>query len=246
MYFWKCWRDSRARFLAFTVVAVAVGIISAWVGIELMGQQVTSMLLKNATPGMIRECWMQALSSLMMFGGLVMIVVGSSFGITGLGEEMELGSGSFLLSRPRRRPYFVWTAAVLGWIEVLAFACLLSLATFVWLLYRTGSFGTWRIFAPIPVFFVTGLLTHGLTQLLAALGRNTRNASSGTLAISLAYLYVSYRLYLVLRIGIPTPADMYVLRPEPGAIPVGTILAWVGVALLFPLLQQLLLKRVEA
>ena len=247
MYLWKCWRDSRARFLSFLVIAIAVGMLSAWIGVETTRQQVTRTFVRGRGVEMIRnsDAWMLAVVGLISIAAPLMVVVGATFGVVGVGDELERGSGSFLLTRPRRRRHFVWTAAALGWLELFAFVCLLSLATFGMLCYYTREVATWRVFAPIPGLFVLGMLCHGLAQALATAGRNTRNAVYGTFAFALAYPLTVTWIRIALHWRIPTPTEMVYPWPGPAEIHLVPMFGWLAVALVFPLIQQLIVERVE-
>src|SRR5512140_3312309 len=147
MYFWKCWRDTRARFFVMVLVGAAVA-IGIGQGDHLEWARQLNAYRGLPPPEVVRTFWLAAIESLLTLGGFFAVMTGTLLGVGGIGEEFERGTALFLLSRARSRRYFVWTSALLGSLQALAFAGLFVLSAFGSLLHLTGHVGSWRVLAP--------------------------------------------------------------------------------------------------
>ena len=157
MYFWKCWRDTRTRFIFFLILVSGNLVFSltiivarpggfgdferggplsdvahlwSWVATAVLGVFVPSLLCLQA--------WMLAPSS--------------------IGEEYKEQTLGFLFTRPRSRRYLVWTCWSVGACELLGWLLPASLgpsehslacrATFTrgdcWRLLCLCSWARWR------------------------------------------------------------------------------------------------------
>jgi len=240
MYFWKCWRDSRARFICLAVLAVVAGWLCAWGG---SGEMHTGA----APPLVVTKAWQHVIEYAIIAGGLLSVVVGGALGASGVGEEFERGSAMFLLTRPRSRRYFVWTSNALVAAEVLAFVFLYMLTMTATLLYYSRTIGAWLLFAAIPILFITGLLTQGVAQLLAAGSRSTRNAFAGAVLLVFGYGIFTLVMRRFWQVDLPSPSDMssQMLLPNKEVSLALMLFGWLAVALVFPVIEQLLVERME-
>jgi hypothetical protein len=122
MYFWKCWRDNRFRFIGCLITFAAIGILCTLLVFK-MGSN--PELAKN--PMMwkgIPELWSRATQFVLGgYGSLITVIWALALGSASLGEEFQKGTAEFLLSRPRRRRYWVWVGWSAGVCEMAVTAC---------------------------------------------------------------------------------------------------------------------------
>jgi hypothetical protein len=249
MYFWKCWRDSRMRFMAMAAIVVTVGMLSAWAG-AINWQVFPPGAVGAISAKSIDDRWRDSMIWMAGIGNFLLWVSGIWLGAGGVGLELQTGSASFALTRPHHRRHFVWASLALGAVELFALVCLLALSTFLALAYSTSHVGTWRVFALASTLFVTGILWFGFTQLLTVLLRSTRNAINGavvaTIVGRLAYNAVFLRgVYNAVFLRVPSDRLGDMDSQLIGHVSILANLAWVGLALAFVLLGQLVLERAE-
>lgn len=103
MYFWKCWRDTRAFFLVFMLAGAAV--IPLAVAIAGKG------VLADFGPAAIASA-LSVLNPIMAYGIGALIAT----------EQFADKTVHFLFTRPRTKTHFVWVAWAVGLAELLAFA----------------------------------------------------------------------------------------------------------------------------
>jgi len=123
-------------------------------------------------------------------------------GSSGMPGDCNKETIYFLLTRPRRRGYFVWTGFAVGAGETLAIISLGVLAAFLMLVYLTGRVYTWRFFGVIPIFGVGTLVVYGQTFLLGILSRSTQDGITYSLGLFLAEVSLPVA---VNRFGMCTP-----------------------------------------
>jgi ABC-type transport system involved in multi-copper enzyme maturation permease subunit len=248
MYVWKWWRESRNRVITYLTLLMAVTVFLGWTALT------ADQRSPDSAPKVPPLEWWRA--TLIAFGSIIVGFAGLGLGASGVGEEFAQGTAEFLLTRPRRRRYFVWTAWATGAAALFIIIALAVVASFVPVAYVVKSAGNWKLLAMIVPLFVFGGVVYSLTYFMAALMKNGRaglSLSLGLIVLDLL-LPVAVQLPWVIallhrRINLPSFAD--VLQASawttiPGAhFPVMTTVAWSLVALAFPLASQLLFERAE-
>lgn len=227
MYFWKCWRDTRAFFVAFLIIAAAVIPVTA--------------LVCTGT-GLMRDFGRDAAKSTF---GLLMTVITLGLGAIGAIHEFADKAVHFLFTKPRSRAYFVWVGWAVGCIEVLAIAVVNLLAGGVTLaFYSSGPFwsallGALKGFDVIGIF-IYGAFVYGQTYSLTAVLRNGLKGLGASLGATTGLWAFAAALWARWRVHVPIPPDR--IGSLPMAISNGV---WILVALLFVFGAQLVVERTE-
>jgi len=242
MYAWKWWRENRGRTITYLILLLSTAVIFAWMAATL---PVRSGDGAPKVPP--QELWR---ATLIVFGSAIVGFAGLGLGASGIGEEFDQGTVEFLLTRPRRRRYFVWAGWVTGAAALFIMVALAVLSSFATLVYVTQSPSNWRMPVMIVPLFVFGAVVYSLTYFMTALVKNGRAGLSLSLGIIVLDLLLPWLTALLhRRINLPTPID--VLEASKWAtiraahFPVAATIAWVLVALAFPLATQFLFERTE-
>jgi len=105
MYLWKYWRESRATFLASLLVAALFFVLI-----------LNASFLDPTYAGGVRLA-------------LPLSFLAWRFGSFGVGHDLDESCGSYLLSRPRSRSFFVWSDWGFGLVQLLLIVATLDVLT---------------------------------------------------------------------------------------------------------------------
>jgi hypothetical protein len=226
MYVWKCWRDTRAFFLVFLVVAAAA---MPAIGLGCRGTTV------------MRETGITAVISTF---GLLMMVIPLGLGTLGATHEFAEQATHFLFTKPRSRQYFLWVGWSVGAIEVLIIALVNLLAGWATMACYGGRFGA-ALFAPIEKqaqveLFLLGVFVYALTYSLTAVLRNGLKGLGGSMGILTGVNAFGVLMRVRWNIQWPVPVQKI------GSLPLApSYIVWMTVALLFVYAAQVALQRAE-
>ena len=248
MYAWKCWRESRNRVITCLTLLTAATVFFGWAALT------TNRGSAGSAPKVPPLDWWRA--GLIVSGSPVVFLAGLGLGASGVGEEFAQGTAEFLLTRPRRRRYFVWAGWATGAVELFIIVALAVLASFVTLAYVIKSAGNWKLLAIIVPLFVFGAVVYSLTYFMTALLKNGRAGLSVGLGVFVLYSLLPVALglpwviaFLHRKINLPTPLGVLMASrwvTIPGVhFPVAVTLGWSLVALAFPLAAQFFFERAE-
>lgn len=258
----KSWRDIRIAFF------VGLG----WLALQATGGLWILLRSTAAFPGIIASPD-EALSMVGLFIGaqtFVFTLIAFAIGTLGVGRDIGAGSGSFVLTRPVPRGYFVWTEWFSGLIALIVLLLLAVLD--LWIIIRchafrvfyfTNSGGSstphaWTL-ASLPVriaaidalcAFLFVALVFGITHLGTAAFRHSTAGLLFSLSFFAAWLVVTTFLRFKFPWMAPHTPDL-LLRPfgpvHMRLIPHATssILERLAILPLFPLLAHLFLRRTE-
>ena len=246
MYVWKCWRDSRSRFVTSVIALAALCVFLTYMEVR-FGAGVT----RGGPPQAVTHAWSSV--TRVVLGGvasLFTLFLGLLMGVSGPGQEFKERTAEFLLVQPRPRRYWVWTGWSVGVLELSAMVLLTTATTFGTLAYLTGHVQTWRPLATAVPVALGGAVAYGLTYFMTVVARNDRQGLSygfGILFIDLmlpaaASYYRNVNLPSVL--GFMLNACKWVTGATP-ALPVGSLVLWTFIALALPFGAQLVLERAE-
>jgi ABC-type transport system involved in multi-copper enzyme maturation permease subunit len=246
MYVWKCWRDSRSRFTVSVITLLALCVFFTYMQVKFRFGMIGA-----GPPSSVSQAWSSATS--FVLGGvasLFTLLSGLVMGASSLGEEFKERTADFLLVRPRRRSYWVWTGWSVGVLELSVMVFLTAATTFGTLAYLTGHVQTWRPLATAVPLAIGGAVAYGLTYLLTVVARNALQGLTygfGIFFINLllpaAAIYYP-NLHLPSVLGFMLGACQW-FAGAPRAFPTGSLVLWTAIALAFPFAAQLLLERAE-
>ena len=241
MYFWKCWRDTRSRFI-ICLITVSLMCVTITAMLAKQGNAVNSVTGRQVGAGA-----MQAALS------LVMIMAALTLGVQPMGQEFKEQTLGFLLTRPRRRRYWVWRCWSVGVGEILGVVTLGMVGSFAGLSYLVGHVYPWRWFATSLFLVVGAVAVYSLTYFLTVLSRSGELGVTGAviffiidsmlLPVAFVYWHV-HTSFLFSVLGMMTAGGEWSTSHRM-TFPLGNLVAWAFIALVFPLAAQLLMDRVE-
>lgn len=258
MYLWKFWRDTRRGVFIYLVLLV-VGAVLWLAGMYKMNR------VANITdqPGSV---WMLQVGGTFAFGYLCALVMAFVTGHNSVGDDIGKGTGDFLLTRPRSRGYFVWTAWIAGIAEMAALILTTVFVVFALSVLMMGA--AWRHvasplhFTPLgngqsgildmPLMVATIVLTavvvYSLTYFLSVASRSGQRGILGSIAILFAYSILSAVLKQFAGITLPSVnlADAASHGSEAWYLaPSIQIIGWMVLSIAFPFAAQMSLDRAD-
>jgi len=250
MYAWKCWRETRARFFVFLILAVA--------GVVFMDAAALSTDRHVAVNTAQASGGQSAARDFMIPITLGIVYALAStcaclLGASAAGGEIDAGTADFLWTRPRRRSAMNWT----HWsVCVAEIAAVIFIPTMLQMAVLTGAgiAKTWSLAAATPVFVFAALPILGVTTLMTALRRSANGGLIFGLGIVLGYSGVSSFLQRFWDISLPDISSAMVgwlsgvgmARPESQVIfPWAAAIRILVLAVAFPLAAQYVLKKAE-
>jgi ABC-type transport system involved in multi-copper enzyme maturation permease subunit len=171
-------------------------------------------------------------------------------GASGPGEEFNERTADFLLVRPRRRAYWVWTAWSVGVLELGVMAFLAAATTFGTLTHFTGHVQTWWPLAAAVPLVLGGAVAYGLTYFMTVVARNGKQGLSYGFGILFIDLLLPVAVSFYRNVNLPSVLEFMHgaskwVAGATKAFPAGSLVFWIAVALAFPFAAQLLLERAE-
>jgi ABC-type transport system involved in multi-copper enzyme maturation permease subunit len=248
MYFWKCWRDSRTRFIVAVIVIVAVcGLFT--VPAARLG---TPGLMEAHVHPSIAQSWSAATWMVLgLWGTLMVLIWGLVLGSKGLGKEFDEGTAYFLFTRPCGRRYWVWAGWPVGVLELTLIVLAAVGATCGVLVYSTGHFYSWRPLATIPGLAVGGAVAYSLTYFMTVVTRSGRQGLSYAIGILVIAILLPGLTGPYSKIHMPSLWDFMTATCSWSAgvahsYPFWGLMGWAAIALAFPLAAQAFVVRAEA
>jgi len=247
MYFWKCWRDSRAYFIGSLIALPAICVFFTVVTIKVGDPDA----VRAGTSPSVVHAW--ATTTAYVLGGMASVftqIWGLVLGSSGLGEEFKERTADFLLVRPRRRRYWVWMGWWVGVAELSLMNFLAVGATFATLTYLTGHVQTWRVLTTILPLAVGGAVIYSLTCFMTLVARSGRQGLSYSIGIVFIDLLLPIAVLYNWHVHMPSVTTFIFAGCEWAtsphlAYPFGKLALYVGAALAFPLAAQWVLERAE-
>jgi len=183
MYFWKCWRNTRARF-GFSLILVAMLCVLIIVIVSKMGGPASFQ--KGGPLTSVPNMWANVGRA--QLGGLVSLAIlwgALTLGVVVMGEEFREQTLGFLFTRPRPRRYWVWTSWLTGVGELFAVTFLAVMGIFGGLIYLSGSVYTWRLLAAVVPLWIGAIVVYTLAYFLTVVARSSEKGVSYSLGILL-------------------------------------------------------------
>jgi hypothetical protein len=227
MYFWKCWRDTRAFFIVFLIIAAVIMPVAAVVCVG-------TGLLENFGSEAFRSTF-----------EIITLFVALALGALGASEQFAGSTVHFLFTKPRSRAYFVWAGWVVGFVQLLA-VDVVNLAVGAATLSRYGNnpfhsllFGS-VTGSQLTAVLVLGLYVYCLTYSLTVVLRNGLRGLGASMAIVFGVPFFAIAVRWRWKINFPIPA-VTIERLSP----LVSDFVWMLVALLFVFGAQLVVERTE-
>ena len=257
MYAWKCWRESRARFIflliLFSVIAVLFT-LSPGLG-EQNGWWHFDRIEYLRNPGQVGERVFSMILGVLWCSGFLSAVF---LGATASGSEIEPGTIEYLWTRPRTRASVTWThwgvclaeMVIVAVVPMYLAVALLGALTKHWNSMESAISGF--LIAPWMMVIV-GLPVLGLTTLMTALRRSASGGLIFTSGVIVVYAILRQIIIVPLHLNPPTlftgPLVWLVsinqLPHQSVSFPWGALWRAVFLAAAFPLAAQYVLKRAE-
>jgi ABC-type transport system involved in multi-copper enzyme maturation permease subunit len=258
MYLWKFWRDTRRG--AFIYVGLLFVGAAIWLASMLHANRIGHI---SGDPGTL---WMMDVGLMFAFSYMCALIMAFVVGNNNVGSDIGNGTGDFLLTRPRSRSYFVWTAWIAGIVELLGL--ILFTGVFVFGLSVLAAGPVWRhVSSPlhfsmsdkgesailsVPLMLVTVILTaaviYGLTYFLSVVLRSGQRGVVCSIAILFAYSITTSLLKQFAGISLPslnfTESSLHSSGVSHLA-PWVQMAGWTLLALAFPFTAQITLDRTD-
>ena len=246
MYIWKCWRDSRSRLIVSVIALLALCVFFTYMQVKF-----AFGMIGAGPPSSVSHTWSHATS--FVLGGvasLFTLLSGLVMGASSLGEEFKERTADFLLVRPRRRSYWVWTGWSVGVLELSVMVFLTAATTFGTLTYLTGHVQTWRPLATAVPLALGGAVAYGLTYFMTLVARNGQQGLTYGFGIFFINLLLPAAAIYYPNLHPPSVLEFMLgacqwVAGAPRAFPSGSLVLWTAIALALPFAAQLLLERAE-
>ena len=246
MYVWKCWRDSRSNFIVRVIALPALCVFLIYMNVKF-----GSGAIRGGPPAAVTHAW-SSVTSIVLGGvaSLFTLLWGLVMGASGLGEEFKERTADFLLVRPRRRSYWVWTGWSVGVLELSVMVFLAVATTFGTLIYLTGHVQTWWPLATAVPLALGGAVAYGLTYFMTLVARNGREGLSYGFGILFVDVLLPAAAIYYPNLHPPSVLEFMLgsckwVAGATRAFPVGSLVLWTAIALALPFAAQLLLERAE-
>jgi len=250
MYVWKCWRDSRTRFIFFLIVVLGVCVPFTIYAARPGGA--TDFVRGGSVSGVLHLWSWVTTVVLKLLGSLLAVFAALMLAPSSIGEEYREQTLGFLLTRPRRRRYLAWTCWSVGACELLGLISAAVVGTFAALTYVSRYVYTWRLLAATAPLFVGAVAMYSMTYFLTVLTRSGEKGISygvGILVLSsflplLGHFRHIPAVLLSSALGLMSAGCEWVTNPIQ-AFPTDKLVLYVVLALAFPAIAQLVLERRE-
>lgn len=223
MYFWKCWRDTRAFFIALAVISAATTPVSA-----------ALIVGTGLHDGFGRSIFISTVA-------FILLVVALGLGAIGAVQEFTDKTAHFLFTKPRSRAYFVWAGWAVGCIEFLVIILVnllsgwLTVAHYSKVPVRPAFVGLFKM-QDIGLIIST-LILFSLTYSMTAVLRNGLKGLGASLGTVMLFQAVANAMRLRWNFDI-----IQLIGKLPLLV---SSAGWVVLALLFVFAAQLVVARAE-
>ena len=138
MFFWNCWLRNRFRLVAYLVLGCAL-VLLATLPVTMKSVHGHWVWVHPATAADAMDVWRYGIEHVALVLIFLLLFSAADLGSLGMGESAAQKEYDFLLTRPRLRRHFVWTAWLAGFTELCLLA-LITLAVAVSTLYALTSY----------------------------------------------------------------------------------------------------------
>ena len=190
MFFWNCWLRNRLRLVAYMVLGCALTLLATLpVTMKFVYGHWVWVHPSNVADAM--DAWRYGVEHVTLALIFLLLFCAADIGALGVGESAARKEYDFLLTRPRQRRHFVWSAWLAGFAQLCLLALIpLSVATLT-LYCLTSQIYLHHLWAlGLGAFALSALVFSGVFALSIATG----NSRSGfELAFCLLIVYYTVR-----------------------------------------------------
>ena len=248
MYIWKCWRETRYRFIVFLALNFVCLLAFAKVifahGVMGLYPQPHKLM-----PLEVRFLLPQYLFGILSCFSLTAIAAAFVLGSTSVGGELENGTAEYLWTRPQKRSSFVWWHSFVCAVEILSLVEIPSLLVFLFFGIRFGIWEDWYLLILAPICAVVASLFLGLTVFMTAIRKSSVSGLIFSLGVMFAYIGTAFYFDSYTKIRIPEFTFPFLKWSafflEPSGFPWWAFTRIAIVSLLFILFAQKLMNRAE-
>ena len=190
MFFWNCWLRNRYRLVAYLVLGCALTLL-ATLPVTMKFVHGHWVWVHPGTAADAMDAWRYGVEHVALALIFLLLFCSADLGSLGVGEPAARQEYDFLLTRPRPRRHFVWSAWLAGFTQLalLALAPLtIATVTLYWLTSRLYLHRLWALGA--GAFVLGALVFSGAFALTIATGSNR---SGFELAFCLLIVYYTAR-----------------------------------------------------
>lgn len=251
MYAWKCWRESRARFIFLLILFTSTGLLFTLMqGVEVRNSwwYFDHSAYTRDPVTMVRMVSLLVLTGLFTSGFLSAVFLGA----TAPGSEIEPGTIEYLWTRPRTRTSVTWKHWGVSVAEMILVAVVPTYLAALILGALTRNWNLSLLLVAPWMMVIVGLPVLGLTTLMTALRRSASGGLIATTGVVSVYMIVRQLVTVPVHLDLPplfTGPVIWLMHnsqpPYRDAFPWGSLGRAVFLAAAFPLAAQYLLKRAE-
>jgi ABC-type transport system involved in multi-copper enzyme maturation permease subunit len=188
MYFRTCWYIKRYRLIVFLSIAIALTFLGTIP--DAFEYQSGHWVLPKMTPKLAAQIWDAGIDHTLVLLLVVMLFAAADLGALALGDDTKRRDLDFLITRPRPRRYFIWTAWLAGLTELVPLLIVPLLTSILSLFYMTHVMLIGLLLPHIVDLFAIAAAMYTLVFLLATLTGSAQNGFQ--FAALLVFFYAGY------------------------------------------------------
>lgn len=191
MYFRICWLDKRYRLAAYATLLIAISVLATLpAGLEFHEGRWVRM--KITTSEQVLQIWQTGTDHILKALLILLLFIAADLGALGLGNDSTRRSLDFLLTRPRSRGHFLWTAWTAGISELVPLLVLPVLTSLAVLFSLTHAFLPAELLRmSVPLFAIAAVM-YTLAFVFAGIANSPRSGYELAALILVVYWGVHY------------------------------------------------------
>jgi ABC-type transport system involved in multi-copper enzyme maturation permease subunit len=190
VFFWNCWLKNRFRLVAYLVLGCALMLL-ATLPVTMKSVHGHWVWVHPKTAADAMDVWRFGIEHVALVTIFLLLFSAADLGSLGVGESSARKEYDFLLTRPRPRRHFVWTAWLAGFTQL----CLLALFSLAVAMSSLYALTSW-LFTQRLWWLSLGALEASVLVFSAAFALSTATGSTRSgfeLVFSLLVVYYAVR-----------------------------------------------------
>jgi ABC-type transport system involved in multi-copper enzyme maturation permease subunit len=173
MYFRICWYTKRYRLIVYLTLAMVLTVLGCLP--EALESRGGHWVLADMTAFRVARIWNAGTENTLALLLVIMLFAAADLGALAMGEDTKRRELDFLLTRPRRRSYFIWTSWLAGVGELIPLLVLPGLTSILVMFYMTHTMLAGPLVQMAMVIFVMAAGMFALVYMLATLTGSATN-----------------------------------------------------------------------